>query len=133
MDQGDSSTDDGNAGLDVKANCMGLGVGDINEDGVPDVMVPAWNRLDLLMSLNGEPMFFSSASSLGINTNKNTQRQLGWASEMHDFDNDRDLDIYVVFGYLNAEPFNPTRQPDAFFAQQADGTFSERVCPGSRR
>lgn len=126
--QGDSFVEDnGDAGLRIKANCMGLGMGDINLDGVPDFMVPAWNRLDLLMSLNGEPLYYSAATVLGVNTNKNTQRQLGWASEMHDFDNDRDLDIYVVFGYLNAEPYNPPGQPDALYVQQFDGSFVEQA------
>jgi hypothetical protein len=126
--QGDSFLeDDGTAGLRIKANCMGLGIGDINLDGVPDMMVPAWNRLDLLMSLNGEPLYYSAATVLGINLNKNTQRQLGWASEMHDFDNDTDLDIYVVFGYLNADPPNSSEQPDALYVQQFDGSFVEQA------
>ncbi len=111
-------------GLDVVVAGTGLGAGDINEDGIPDFLVPDWRDLRLLISKAGVWADGSEARHLTVDADRD--QTTAWGAEMVDLDNDGDLDALVNYGFtsiLDPDPRNTTEQPDAAYVQQADGSF----------
>lgn len=78
------------SGLDFRGYCHGIIVGDINNDGHPDVFLCNYDRNKLYLN-NGDGTFKDISESSGID-------ELGWSSggAMLDYDNDGFLDIYVA-------------------------------------
>lgn len=112
------------AGLTAAIAGMGLGVGDLNADGVPDVAVSGWDATAVAVSSGAQ--WFDSALSLGVQADPDRDQRVGWGTQIADLDNDADDDIAMVFGYLQTvEDSNPSRQPDAVFLQRDDGTFAD--------
>jgi hypothetical protein len=122
-------------GLDSSFYGMGLGVGDLNEDGVPDLLVPSWEEIALLLS-DGSGGWYDAALSVGL-VPTDPDAHVGWGAHLEDLDNDGDLDAWVAFGFLSMPPevaeifaedvglFNPERQPDAVFEQDDSGHFTD--------
>jgi hypothetical protein len=86
------------SGLDVAGYGMGVAIGDVNNDGLPDVLITEYGRIRLFLNLGG-----------GKFTDITKQAGLGnpaWATGACFFDYDRDgwLDLVVV-NY----PFDPAR------------------------
>lgn len=116
----------GEPGLNLSINGMGLGMGDLNGDGLPDLAISDWGALHLMLSL--EPgVWYDGALAAGL-TPSHEDSVVGWAVELADIDNDADLDILTVFGPSHVKPRsdleNPADQPDALWLN-TDGTFSE--------
>ncbi len=125
---------DASLGLDVRVYGMGLGVGDLNGDTVPDFAVTSWDQLVLLLSGGGA--WYESSLALGF-VPEGDDRHVAWGVVFADLDNDGDLDAPVNFGQLQmpedvAEQFeaelalgNPREQRDALYIQGEDGSFVE--------
>ena len=116
--------DEGRAGLDLQRSGGGLGVGDVNEDGVLDLLVPHWERISLMLSIDGH--WYDHADALGLQPDAQAGQTVGHGAELADIDNDGDLDALVAYGHLEVgleDWGNPERQPDALFLQRDDGTF----------
>jgi len=120
----------------------GIAVGDINNDGYPDVYITAIGPNRLYRN-NGDGTF--SAWEAGVEDER-------WSTSavMTDWDDDGHLDIYVV-NYVNFDPINTAKQgdgvcnyrgidvfcgpeglkgeADALYLNQGDGTFVEVVDP----
>jgi hypothetical protein len=118
LNRGDGTFDDDlltNAtGMVLETTGMGLGVGDLNGDGLVDLVIPAWNKNHLLMSSSFGAIDY--ADTLGVSVV--APQKVGWGSEMGDVDNDGDLDILMQYGHVaNENPVweNPLRQPDALY------------------
>ena len=112
------------AGLDATMQGMGIALGDTNGDAVPDLLVTNFGQLRLFESLS-EGVWYESSRSRGIVQDDVTQ-VVGWGAELQDFDNDGNVDVWVVFGRLGTsrEEFeNPQEQPDALWMQDSEGQF----------
>ncbi len=120
--------DDGTAQFDIPFAGMGLGIGDLNHDGVPDFVQSSWKALSLLQSYNGRPVWFESAEARALVPDwKGPGVQIfGWGSEVVDLDLDGDDDVLMNFGYWD-EHSKRDNQADAVFEQGTDGTFTDEA------
>ncbi|HTU89467.1 MAG TPA: CRTAC1 family protein [Gemmataceae bacterium] len=88
------------SGLDFAGHNMGVAVGDIDNDGRPDVLVTQYGGLKLFHN-KGEGVFADITAQAGVES-------LRWGASAAFFDYDRDgwLDLVVV-NYLNYDPSRP--------------------------
>lgn len=110
------------SGVDLQMACMGIAVGDYNDDGWVDMYLtngPDGNRL---LKNNGNNTFSEVAGLLGINIGK-----ICWGSNFIDYDNDGDLDLFVCVS--NGISGNPTRE-DILFWNKGNGTFAQALTTG---
>ena len=114
--------DDHRHGLDVSIAGMGIGVADINDDHLPDLVMTSTRRAVLMVS-EPEVGWYDGAAVAGLFFDDVAHIE-AWATDFADIDNDADLDVPMMFGWLFGEPENPDNysQPDAFFLN--DGTNS---------
>jgi hypothetical protein len=117
--------DDGAAGLNLIATGMGLGIGDLNQDTIPDLFVPQWN--DLTLHLSGGGAWFEASAVLGLEMDAARAQRVAWGGEMADLDSDGQLEIMAVYGWVDTEArFRaPRQQPDALYVMQPDGRFRD--------
>ncbi len=121
--------DDGRSGFGTAVRGAGLGVGDVNGDGVPDMLVTEWGRMAMLESA-GEDQWFDHAAVRGLVADGSRDQVVPWGAELADIDNDGLLDAVVAFGNVEVEKgavgpdwANPLHQPDAVFLRQPDGAY----------
>jgi hypothetical protein len=115
------------SGLDLPLSGGGLGVGDLNDDDVPDFLIPEWASISLMES-DGDGHWFDWAQAADLRPDEARGQKVGWGAELADVDNDGDLDGLVAYGALDvdrADWENPDDQPDALFLQGDDGTFQD--------
>jgi hypothetical protein len=84
------------SGLDFAGHCMGVAVGDVNNDGRPDVLVTRYDGISLFLNDGGTFRDVTEAAGL---------RNPAWGSSAAflDFDRDGWLDLVVV-NYLEYDP-----------------------------
>jgi hypothetical protein len=92
--------DDNVAGLDLSVSGMGLGIGDIDEDGTTDFLVPAWGRNKLMLGTE-LGLWVDHAQALGMEADDARNQVVGWGGELADIDNDTRLDSVVVYGAIH--------------------------------
>jgi len=111
-------------GLDLPIEGMGLGVGDVNGDGVPDLLMSSWGELALLES-DGVGGWYDAALSRGLELPEASPA--AWGTELADLDNDGDLDAVIAAGWFRAlsdHAPNPEEQPDMIW-ENLGGSFTE--------
>ena len=91
---------------------MGIAMGDYNNDGDLDYSMPQFGD-GILSTNNGDGTF--TASNLPSNGK-------GWGATFLDADNDGYLDLYR--GNTNAGFSSPVGQPNVFYENNGDGTFT---------
>jgi hypothetical protein len=92
------------SGLDVTGHGNGLAVGDVNNDGLPEVLMTEYDRIRLFLNLGGGK-FKDVTAAAGL-----TNRHWSVPAAFVDYDRDGWLDL-VVGNYLD---FDPTQRcPDA--------------------
>jgi hypothetical protein len=113
-----------NVGVESRLENMGLGVGDVDEDGVYDFLVTAWDNFRLYLSEPG-PQWYESSAAFGLVPTD--EQQVAWGAELADLDNDGDLDAWVTVGYLDVQSSheNPRAQPDGVWLQDEAGLFHD--------
>ena len=101
-------------------NGAGVGVGDVNGDGRPDLFFAANMGNSALYLNEGDFRFRDVTDRAGIDTEGK------WANgvSMVDINHDGHLDIYVSVG----GPYtDPQRRANELYVNQGDGTFAERA------
>jgi hypothetical protein len=127
LNNGDGTFEDvtEGSGFGIKMAAMGVGVGDINGDLLPDLFVSDLGRVLMLETL-GPLDFYDTTLVRGLQvTPSEDARWSGWGAELVDFDNDGLLDATMLFGYLppDVHEQNPPEQPDLLHMQGEDGVF----------
>jgi enediyne biosynthesis protein E4 len=111
-------------GLDVAITGMGVGIGDLNDDGLPDFAMTAWNGNYLMESANAS-LWVDHAQADGFMNDLERTQKVGWGVELADMDNDGDLDAPMAYGYLDSTYIVSLRQPDAMYMRDENGRFSD--------
>jgi hypothetical protein len=85
------------SGLDVAGHCMGVAVGDVDGDGLPDVLLTEYGRVRLFRNLGGGK-FLDVTKEAGLDN-----PAWGASAAFLDFDRDGKLDLVVV-NYVDYDP-----------------------------
>ena len=118
---------DGESAFHAGFEGMGLGVGDLNGDLVPDFFQTSFQALSLLEShpsADGASgwMWVETSASRGLTVDLTDEAQcVGWGTELADLDNDRDLDLVAAFGQWTSYDTAATQLDGAW--EQVDGAF----------
>jgi hypothetical protein len=110
------------SGLDVAGYCMGVAVGDVNNDGLPDVLLTGYRGVRLFLN-NGNCTFTEVTKESGLDS-------LHWATSASFLDYDRDgwLDLVVVH-YLDYDPAlhctGSAARPDFCHPKMFAGTLTQ--------
>jgi hypothetical protein len=88
------------SGLAIAGYCMGVAVGDVNNDGLPDLLVTRYDGINLFLN-NGDGTFTDVTREAGL-------KNPGWGCSAAFLDYDRDgwLDLVVV-NYVSYDPNRP--------------------------
>ena len=116
---------DGQTGLELAVEAMGLAQGDLDGDGRPDLVVTDIEAVHLLLS--GSGAWADSALSLGLSLGPG--QHAAWGAELADLDHDGDLDLPVAFGPLEGR-LDLGPEPMALFEQTEDGFVDAAVSWG---
>jgi enediyne biosynthesis protein E4 len=121
------------SGLDFAGYCMGVAVGDVNNDGLPDVLVTEYRGVRLFLNRGGGK-FVDVTKEAGLENS-------GWGTSAAFFDYDRDgwLDLVIV-NYVDYDPpgqchtpAGPDYCPPTPFRGQPARLFRNRgPCPRPR-
>jgi len=97
----------------------GVAIGDVNEDGLPDLYLVANQKSNKLYLNRGDFEFEDVTEEAGVGG------EMPWStgSSMADVNGDGLLDIYVS----NSGPFVERRRKNELFINNGDGTFTERA------
>ncbi len=116
------------SGADVQVYGMSMAVGDYDQDGFFDVFITdIWGNLLLRNDGNGRT-FTDLATEAGVNTSMIGRRvRVSWGAFFFDYDNDTDLDLYIVSGYLGGGKVvgNPLEQPNLLMSNDGRGSFTD--------
>ena len=115
---------DPTAGLELVIYGMSVAVGDLNEDGRPDLAYTDIDRLHLLESV-GPLSWVERAAARALFPDPDAPQRAAWGVALEDIDNDGLLDLATVYGPTEDRLEEPDAQdqPDALFLQQPDGSF----------
>ncbi len=108
------------SGLDFDGHNMGVAVGDVNGDGLPDVLVTQYGGLRLFLN-RGRGKFEDMTERAGL-------QNLAWGTSAAFLDYDRDgrLDL-VVINYVDHDPTWPCNAPSGQRDYCAPRTFPGRA------
>jgi hypothetical protein len=110
-------------GIGVALDTMGMGFGDLNSDGRPDLLMSGTRELVLLESQpDGTWVRTDAARGLTLRG----MSEIGWGVDLADMDNSGTLDALANFGYWPPVGDNAAAQADALYLLQ-DGRYDEEV------
>jgi len=92
------------SGLDIAGYNMGVAIGDINNDGLPDVLVTQFAPVKLFLN-NGNGTFNDVTRESGLNN-----AAWGCSAAFLDYDRDGWLDL-VIANYVAYDPLSLARSP----------------------
>ena len=82
------------SGLNIKCFCMGVDIGDYNQDGWFDIYISNYG-INFLLENNGDGTFSEKAEGKGV-----ADRGMGWGTFFFDYDNDGHQDIYLANNFF---------------------------------
>ena len=111
-------------GLDVFGRAGGVIIDDFNNDGYLDIITSGWDLTD--------PLHYFQSNKDGTFTDVTGQSGLkgitgGLNIQQVDYDNDGNLDIFILRGAWNTEGFG--NQPPSLLRNNGDGTFTDVTIP----
>jgi hypothetical protein len=110
------------SGLDIAGYGMGVAIGDVNNDGWPDVLVTEYGGIRLFLN-NGNGTFSDVTKEAGLDN-----PLWGTSASFVDYDRDGWLDLVVV-NYVDYDPARPCAsaggQPDFCPPRQFEGTVTK--------
>jgi hypothetical protein len=108
------------SGLDYAGACMGVAVGDVNNDGLPDVLVTEYLGVRLFLNQGGGK-FRDVTAEAGL-------ENLAWGTSAAflDFDRDGNLDL-VIANYVDYDPSSPCSGRSGFPDYCAPRNFHGRL------
>jgi hypothetical protein len=109
------------SGLEVAGYSMGVAVGDVNNDGLPDVLLTQYDGLKLFLN-NGDGTFTDITDEAGL-----SNPAWGTSAAFVDYDRDGWLDLVVV-NYVNYDPTWPCSSRSGQRDYCPPKTFQGRVC-----
>jgi hypothetical protein len=123
----------GPSGLSTTDGSMGIALGDLNKDGLTDVVYTNYaaevNTLAMMLdnksSNDGElnnAVFVQDFESPLLH--KLTWPKVSWAPGLYDLDNDKDLDLFFANGHLNSVS-GDNRQSNQLFENDGFGRFKD--------
>jgi hypothetical protein len=109
---------------DYSINCMGLGIGDYDNDGYLDLAFSHAQGGFLLRNNSGDGTFEDVSVPAGVRglTTPAGDQAVTWGTVFFDYDNDQWKDLFYVRGMISALI---TPQPDVLFKNNHDGTFTD--------
>ena len=103
---------------------MGITWGDYDNDGDLDLFVTNWlDENNVLYRNNSDGTFTDVSAQSGI-----FESGLGktcWGTEFFDYDNDGDLDLFIVCGHIDPATWESSSQSDIFLENNGNGTFTD--------
>ena len=118
------------SGLDIVGHNMGVAVGDVNNDGWPDVLVTQYGGVQLFLN-NGDGTFRDATEMAGL-----SNPSWGTSAAFFDYDRDGWLDLVVV-NYVDYDPTwpctGPYGQPDYWRSENVPRTCQPAVSQRRRR
>jgi hypothetical protein len=108
------------SGLDFAGHNMGVAIGDVNNDGWPDVLITQYNGVKLLLN-NGNGTFTDVTKEAGLDN-----PSWGTSAAFVDYDRDGWLDLVVV-NYVDYDPSWPCTNGQSQPDYCAPKTFQGRV------
>ena len=114
----------GDLGLNINGRAGGIIVDDFNNDGYFDIVTSGWDLSD--------PMHYFQNNKDGTFSDLTAQSGLtgitgGLNIQQTDYNNDGNLDIFVLRGAWNTEGFG--NQPSSLLRNNGDGTFTDVTIP----
>jgi hypothetical protein len=108
------------SGLDYAGFCMGVAIGDVNNDGKPDVLVTEYLGVRLFLNL-GQGKFRDVTTEAGL-------ENLAWGTSAAflDFDRDGNLDL-VIANYVDYDPSAPCTARTGYRDYCAPRSFHGRI------
>jgi enediyne biosynthesis protein E4 len=108
------------SGLDVAGYCMGVAVGDVDGDGLPDVLLTEYGRVRLFRNLGGGK-FQDVTTDAGLEN-----PAWGASAAFVDYDRDGKLDL-VIINYVDYDPSWKCTSPAGAPDYCNPGVFAGRV------
>ncbi len=113
--------------MDVGVYGMGIAIGDYDNDLDLDYYITNLGE-NVLLNNNGDGTFvnFTEIARVSDTYVHDDLFATGWGTAFVDFDNDSDLDLYVVNGYVPSADFikNAKANPNRCFENLGQGTFN---------
>ncbi len=108
---------------------MGLSVGDVNGDGLPDIFVTNFIDQPKTLYINkGSNLFIDQTTSFGLGTL--ALHSSSWGTKLFDFDNDGWLDIFLTTSHTMEQlekvfPLDPYAEPNYLCRNQQGKRFKD--------
>lgn len=93
-----------------KGTGLGIGIGDVNKDGLQDIFVANDGMQDQLWINRGGNVFIDEALLYGCSVDNTGKMKGSMGVELADIDNDQDLDLYVTTLFRETDSFFINRE-----------------------
>ena len=121
----------GQTQIDLPFEDMGVALGDLNSDGLPDFATTSFEKTRLLLSQKTTTnaagvLWIESSASRGLDVDPvNRGQAYGWGADFGDLDHDRDQDLVMLFGFWSTYtgPRDPVVQVDGLWVEDDTGRF----------